>query len=271
MRVALFVEGSAPVGAKDQCARLWNNTLLPALGRTPVDIVIPIGKDAITNMLGLRGSSSAPGLDARICAARKAHDLDPQRDALIIAWDLEPVDKGQRRCGWDEKISVYRGIAESPLPLLQGTAWSASAARAAARLADLKGVLPTATSYRKVTAGSVLGLCMEPMFEALFARDGRAVRRALDLKQDPPGWPSGWGSEERDPSGKLMGPAIAAIRRMRPRHEVRRILRDTWDNAKDEWSEYILKKLLADPSQADAILDHAISRRLRHILPPTRE
>lgn len=268
MRIALFVEGSAPVGPKDHCARLWNKTLLPALGRTPVDIIVPIGKDAITNMLGLPGSSSAPGLDARICQTRATHDLDPAHDALIIAWDLEPIDRGQPRCAWREKVQLYHGIANSPLPSLRDTAWSASAANNARRLGELDGRPPASNSHSRVGPGSVLGVCMEPMFEGLYTRDGRAVRRALDLAQDPPGWPTGWGSKERDPSGKLMGPAIAAIRRMRPSHPVRRIIRDTWDNAKDEWGEYLLKKLLATPEQADHILDHPISRRLKYILPP---
>lgn len=267
MKIALFVEGSAPVGSKDQCARLWNETLLPALGRTPVDVVVPIGKDAITNMLGLPGSSSAPGLDARICDARRTHSLDPTRDALIVAWDLEPVDKGQPRCAWGEKLGVYQGIADSPLSLLKGTTWAASAAAAAAQLSKQRGVPPTGRSHRSIVAGSVLAVCMEPMFEALFTHDGRAVRRALDLKHDPPGWPTGWGPHERDPSRKLMGPAIAAIHRLRPAHPVRKIIRETWRNAKDEWGEYILRKLLADETQREAILEHAISRRLKSILP----
>lgn len=271
MKIALFVEGSAPVGSKDQCARLWNTTLLPALGRTPVDVVVPIGKDAITNMLGLPGSSSAPGLDARICDARRTHNLDPDRDALIVAWDLEPVDKDQRRCAWDEKISVYQGIANSPLSLLRDTAWAACAAKAATQLENLRDVPPTGRSQRTVKAGAVLAVCMEPMFEALFTRDGRAVRRALDLKHDPPGWPTGWGVEARDPSARLMEPAIAAIRRIRPAHQVRRIIRDTWGNAKDEWSEYIIRKLLADEAQREAILEHAISRRLKNILPRSKD
>lgn len=269
MKIVLFVEGSSPVGSRDQCARLWNTTLLPALGRTSVDVVVPIGKDAITNMLGLPGSSSAPGLDARICDARKTHNLEPERDALIVAWDLEPVDEGQRRCAWDEKLSVYQGIAHSPLPLLKGTAWTASAASAAKHLKALEGVPPTGHSSRIVEPGSILAVCMEPMFEALFTRDGRAVRRALDLKQDPPGWPTGWGPEQRDPSKKLMGPAIAAIRRMRPKHQVRRIIREAWENAKDEWSEYIIRKLLTDETQHEALLEHSISQRFSCILPPS--
>ncbi|MBK7823675.1 hypothetical protein [Nannocystis sp.] len=271
MKIALFVEGSTPVGSKDQCARLWN-TLLPALGRTSVDVVVPIGKDAITNMLGLPGSTSAPGLDARICDARRTHKLDPARDALIVAWDLEPpVDKDQRRCAWDEKIGVYQGIASSPLALLRDTAWAACAAKAATQLENLRDVPPTGRSQRTVKAGAVLAVCMEPMFEALFTHDGRAVRRALDLKDDPPGWPTGWGPNERDPSRKLMGPAIAAIHRMRPAHPVRKIIRETWRNAKDEWGEYILRKLLADETQRKLILEHAISRRLKNILPRSKD
>lgn len=235
MRIALFVEGSAPLGSKDRCKALWNATLLPALGRAPVDIVVPIGKNAITNMLGLPGSSSAPGLDARICQARDENGLDPERDALVIAWDLEPIDEGRRRCGWDEKRDLYRGIATSPLPLLQGTAWSRSAATNAARLDALRDQPPTGLSHSAVQPGSVLAVCMEPRFDVLLTRDGRALRRALDLGEDPKGWPTGWGwstgtrrsNEERDPSGKLLGPAIAALRRIRPKPTVLRHIHET--------------------------------------------
>ncbi len=188
MRIALFVEGSAPVGSKDHCDRLWNTTLLPALGRTPVDIIVPIGKNAITNMLGLPGSSSAPGLDTLICQRQIRHDLDPARDALIIAWDLEPIDKGKARCALDELISVYTKLADSLL--LQCPAWSISAAKCAKRLEPRKGQKPpTELNNSRVEPGSVLAVCMEPMFEGLYTRDGRAIRRALDLSQDPPGWP----------------------------------------------------------------------------------
>lgn len=275
MRIAMFVEGSAPLGSKDHCARLWNTTLFPALGCAAVDLVIPIGKDAITNMLGLHGSSSAPALDALICQRRTRHGLDPDRDALIIAWDLEPIDEGRTRCALDELIDVYRALGCSTL--LQDTAWSRSAANQVTRLEPRRGMRPpTGLNHARVVPGSVVAVCMNPMFDVLLTRDGKALRRTLDLAQDPPGWPTGWGwptgtklsGEQRDPSGKLMAPAITAVRRIRPKHKVRRQIRETWENAKDEWSEYFLRKLLADPAQAEHIIDHPILRRLKAILPP---
>lgn len=268
MRVALFVEGSAPVGSRDHCAHLWNGTLLPALGCAPADIVVPIGKDAISRLRGLRTSTSAPGLDAKIVQAADQSKLDPRHDALVIAWDLEPIDRNQRRCAWDEKLGLYRGLAASPL--LQGTSWARYAAGRAEALERLHDRPPTGMSHSRVAPGSVLALCMEPMFEALLGRDGRAVRRALGLETDPPGWPTGWGrSDVKDPSNELFAPAIVALRGLRPHPPVRRRIRETWQNAKDEWAEYILRQFFADSDGTAArhVREHAIARRLAHIFP----
>lgn len=268
MRVALFVEGSAPLGSKDHCRALWNDTLLPALGRAPVDLVIPIGKDAISRLRNLRTSSSAPGLDARIADVRRTHALDPARDALLVAWDLEPIDPDRERCAWDEKVGLYEGLATSPL--LAGTTWAADAERRARALRGLQGRPASRQSASKLAPGSVLALCMDPMFEALLARDGRAIRRALGLDADPPNWPTGWGLTERDPSARLLGRAIAAMRELRPKPTVRRHIRENWQNAKDEWGDYLLRKLLTDPTQTATIHTHPIATRLRHVLPPAR-
>lgn len=235
MRVALFVEGSAPVGNVDHCTKLWNATLLPALGRAPVDVIVPIGKDAISRMRGLRTSTSAPGLDARIAQTRRLHNLDPATDAIVIAWDLEPVDPDHRRCAFDEKLGLYKGIAESAL--LADTSWALDAAARAAVLALRAGTTPAGASLSRLQPGTVLALCMEPMFEGLLVHDGRAVRDALGLSAYPSGWPSGWGGAERDPSKRLMAPAIDLMRAQRPRAPVRRLIRDNWRNAKDEWGD----------------------------------
>ncbi|MCY1058057.1 hypothetical protein [Nannocystis sp. SCPEA4] len=266
MRIALFVEGSAPVGSRDHCAKLWNGTLLPALGCAPVDFIVPIGKDAISRLRGLRTSTSAPGLDTKIREFADREGLDPQQDALVIAWDLEPIDKNRRRCAWDEKLGVYRGLEGSSL--LEGTAWARNAAARADALESFRDRAPTGRSHSRVSPGTVLALCMEPMFEALLARDGRAVRRALGFDNDPPGWPSGWGrSDVRDPSTQLFAPAIAAVRNFRPRKPVLRQIREPWQNAKDEWGEYLLRHLLEDPQQAALLRAHAIAQRLIHLLP----
>lgn len=270
MGVALFVEGSVPHGPRDHCARLWNETLLPALGRAPVTCIVPIGKDAITRLRNLRASTSAPGLDARIVDSITRHGLDPARDALVIAWDLEPVDRGQPRCAWHEKLGVYRGLAGSSLPGLQNTPWARSAAARAEALDRCRGRPPTGQSRSVVGPGTVLGVCMEPMFEGLLAHDGRAVRRAMGLGNDPRNWPADrrWSPEERDPSTMLLAAAVDAMREIRPKPPIRKLIRAVYDEAKDEWCEYLLRQLLADPAQAAAIRAHPIARRLLHILPP---
>lgn len=269
MRIALFVEGSVPHGSRDHCARLWNERLLPALERAPVDHVIPFSKGAISRMLGRSRSPAGSSLDGRILDVRNQYGLNPSRDAIVIAWDLEPIDPLQTRCAWREKVELYEALAASTLLREHADAWACSAAQRAAALRVLAGRPPRGVNHSRVTPGSVLGLCMEPMFEALLTRDGRAIRRALGLAEDPPGWPTGWGPGERDPSRRLLGPAIAAIRRLRPKPEVcRRTIREPWDNAKDEWGEYLLRHLLADPKEAANIREHAIARRLAYLLPP---
>lgn len=270
MKVVLFVEGSAPHGPKDHCARLWNHTLLPALGRAPADVIVPIGKDSITIMLGLRASSAAPGLDTRIVEVIRRHQIDPERDALVIAWDLEPVDKGRPRCAWHEKLGLYRGIAESPLPGLQNTAWVRSAAAQMARIEQFGGVPPEGLNRSRLRPGTVLGICMEPMFEGLLAQDGRAVRRAMDLSSEPPGWPPArkWNPHERNPSSTLLAAAVDAMREMRPKAELRKKLHAIYDEAKDEWCDYLLRRLFEVSDHAAVIRSHPIARRLAHIFPP---
>lgn len=269
MRVALFVEGSAPLADKDYCKRLWNEVLLPGLGRAPMDVVVPIGKNAISRLRGLPTSNSAPGLDERIQRLLVGESsLDPTKDAVVIAWDLEPVDTGRPRCAFHEKKGLYAGIATSPL--LVGTAWAQDAARRAQRLDHLAGQPPTGAHLSQIRPGTVLGVCMDPMFEGLMAHDGRAIRNALDLTSDPVGWPTGWGTDERNPSDRLLGPAIDAMRRIRPPAKVRRKIFNNWRCAKDEWGHLLLGKLLADPSQAAIIRAHAIAQRLSAILPPMR-
>lgn len=244
---------------------------MPALGCAPVDLVVPFGKGAIVNMLGLPASTRAEGLDARIVDAARRHRLAPEQDAIIIAWDLEPPIKRRDRCAWREKVDVYQGIADSPLETLRGTAWARSAAERAQRLRQLQDVPPRGEHHGRALPGTVLALCMEPMFEALLTRDGSAVRRALGLAQDPPDWPSGWGDENvRDPSKHLMGRAIGALFAVRPRARIRSKIPSIWQNAKDEWAAYILTQFFADPDgkAARSVREHPIARRLAHILPP---
>lgn len=282
MQIALFVEGSGPVGVRsreqdppserardrDHLSYLWNECLLDALGRVPVKPIIPIGKDAISRLRGLTTSTSTSGLDARIDQARKSHALDPERDAIVIAWDLVPIDPNQRRCPWDEKVGLYRGLAESEIMCKNAEPWARSAKQQAETLLALKGQEPRAESVRRVVPGSVLGLCMEPMFEGLLTRNGRAIRTAFGLSEDPKNWPTGWRPDHPDPS-RLLGRAVAALRNIRPKTSIcKQIFYEPWENAKDEQGAFILRQLLAEPSEAEHIRKHAIALRLAHILPP---
>jgi hypothetical protein len=110
---------------------------------------------------------------------------------------------------------------------------------------------------------------MEPMFEGLFVRDGRSVRRAMGLDREPPGWPAAkqWSDRERSPS-RTPEEAIDAMRELRPKPPIRRVVHSIYKEGKDEWCDYLLRRLLADPTQAAEICAHPIARRLAHLLPP---
>jgi len=188
----------------------------------------------------------------------------------VVAWDLEPVDKGHLRCAWREKLGLYRGLAGSPLKLLQNTAWARSAAAQAAELERLADKQPARVSRSTARPGTVLCVCMEPMFEGLLAHDGRAIRLAMGLQSDPPGWPGPrrWSSKERDPSRNLLAAAVDAMHEIKPRPAIRRKIPAIFQEAKDEWGEFLLRQLLTDPEQAAIIRSHPIAQRLAHILPP---
>ena len=107
---------------------------------------------------------------------------------------------------------------------------------------------------------------MEPMFEALLVGDEQAVRRALGIEgaQSPRGWPAtGWGVPPvQRPDATLLVPAIASLKRARPKPEVtKRIVGDFRTN-KDGWGEYLLRQLLGDDQARPVVLGHPIYRRL---------
>ena len=65
----------------------------------------------------------------------------------------------------------------------------------------------------------------------------------------------------------LLAAAVDAMREIRPKAEVRKKIHAIYDDAKDEWCEYLLRRLLADPEHAAVIRSRPIARRLAHILP----
>jgi len=111
----------------------------------------------------------------------------------------------------------------------------------------------------------VVAVCMEPMFEGLLVQDEQAVRRALGLEgeRSPRGWPgTGWGNPgERRPDRTLLVPAIASLKRLRPRPDVTRRIPGDFRTNKDGWGEYLVRQLLGDTRARPAVLGHPICQR----------
>jgi hypothetical protein len=106
------------------------------------------------------------------------------------------------------------------------------------------------------------------MFEALLVQDEAAVKRALGLRKRPRGWPShGWADPaERRPDQTVLGPAIRALSRMRPRPAVLRAVRGDMRTNKDGWGEFLLRRLLEDSQARPVLLAHPLSRRLVELI-----
>ena len=118
----------------------------------------------------------------------------------------------------------------------------------------------------------VLAICMEPMFESLLTQDESAVRRALGLRGQVRGWPRhGWAdSGERRPDDRILAPAILAASNQRPKPEPCRQIGGDMRTRKNEWGEFLLRKLLEDEKARATVLAHPIARRLAELVGDTR-
>ncbi len=264
LRVALFVEGSkSPPGKRDPLAKLWNETLVSALGIAGFHRVYPISKKHLVAM--------NPELPRPVGAGESfdrmliRHLNSEPFDAAVVAWDLVPPwDPEREYCRWNEILDFYGLLARShvlPDEWLQ---------KAQGRLADLQNrpVPRHRLGPPSLERGMILCVWMEPMFESLLVQDERAVKRALGVTTTPEGWPtSGWGDpRERQPDQRVLGRAILSIKRTKPKLQcVRQIPGDMRTN-KNEWGEYILRKMLEDNRGRSIILNHPICVRLTELL-----
>jgi hypothetical protein len=267
LRIALFVEGSESPSVRrgrQVLESLWNHGLGQALRLPAFDPVVPISKTHLVAMDPGNPPMSGAGerldqLIARVLA-RKPFDI------AVVAWDLVPAwNPAGEFCRWIETVDLYRFLAASddlPEP------WRDKARR---RFEEL--------SHRRVPGdrrrppvlepGTVLPVCMEPVFEGILVQDERALRRALDLEGETVrGWPrQGWGDpQDRRPDLNLLTPAIQALRAHQPRRSVLRRIHGDMRTAKSEWAEYLLRKLLEDENGRTLVLNHPLSKRLAELL-----
>lgn len=265
LRTALFVEGSfgLPNRALTLPHRaLWRETIAPALGLLPPDDVIPISKAQLAQ-LRRNDPTLAGSKQPSISGSAEALDQLMQRwlnrhpfDVAIVAWDLVPrLNHLTETCRWHETLELYRLLGASKLP----DPWPQ---RARLRFAELaQRPHPGArTRLPSITPGTVLAVCMEPMFEGIFA-DERALRAALKMKGVTSRlWPSKW--DPRRPDNELVGPAIAAAQAAK----VQLPIRCGFQQAKDEWGAYLFRTILADPEHGPRLAEHALLRRLREVM-----
>jgi hypothetical protein len=188
-------------------------------------------------------------------------------DAAVVAWDLVPPWHADGEyCRWKETVDFYRFLGQSTvLP----NVWRE---RARARFSELEHrAQPGIRSGPPlVERGTILPVCMEPMFESLLVQDERCVKKALNVKQTPAGWPtSGWGDpNERQPDQRLLARAILSIKSIRPQPSYVKQIRGDMRTNKDGWDEYILRRLLMHEDCRTKIENHPISIRLKGLLIP---
>jgi hypothetical protein len=187
-------------------------------------------------------------------------------DAAVIAWDLVPAwNPTGEYCRWQETLDFYRYLSLSdglPEPWRQ---------RAGDRLAELESRGEPAARMQppRLARHTILALCMEPMFEGLLVQDEAAIKRALGLAGNIPGWPrQGWGdTKELRPDQRLLQPAVLAARSMKPQPKAIAGVRGSWITNKDGWGELLLQRLLLDTEASPRVLAHPLCRRLAEIGP----
>ncbi len=260
MDVALFVEGSSsppPPRGLRALDRIWTDHLCGLLGVASFSIVVPISKKHLVAMdpENPKMSGASEPLDQLIARRIRADGFE----AALVAWGLVPAwNPADRGCRWDETVRFYEMLATSvDLPEL----W---VAYARARYAELRSrSTPGARSGPPtLQPGACIALCMDPMFEDLLVASEAAVKRALEVSGRPAGWPR-W-NRSPNPDRDILAPAIAALPY---RSSVRRRVRGDFRTKKDDWGEYLLRKLLDDDAVRSALASHPVVLRLGEVLP----
>ena len=267
LRLVLFAEGSeSPPSSRSRqvLARIWNERLAVALELPLFERVFPISKTHLVAMDPTNPPMSGAGerLDQLIARMLKQTPFD----AALVAWDLcPPWNPEGEYCRWTETVDLYRFLAESDcLPDL----WRR---RAQLRYQELNGrPKPSERSAPPIVEpGSILPLCMEPMFESLLVQDEGAVRRAMGVEgTSVKGWPKrGWGDAGvRRPDQDLLAPAVRALLNIRPKRDVLRLVRGDMKTHKSEWGELLLRRMIDDARARHLITEHPIARRLSELL-----
>lgn len=262
LKVVLFVEGS--LGEKDRSGRpwldiLWSDKLAAALGLKPFARVVPFHKGQLTALDNQEGFRRSPSMNVGLDELIRVELARDSFDAGIIAFDLlPPWDAKAKVCRWEETLRFYRAMKNSPrLPEDFRT-------RAGERLAELEArARPSERSAPpRLGKGSLLALCMDPEFEAVFENE-IAVRRALGVGAKlPKGWPPTWG-EGGVALKTLLSRAINSARSLEPVPKVLRQIRGDFVDRPHEWAAYFAGS--SDARMLETISRHPTSQRLREL------
>lgn len=262
-RVALFVEGSKSHqhqhGRFDPLDAIWNELLCNATGVKSFDFVFPITKGLLVAMdpSNPKMPGNAEPFDERLARMLKLHEFD----AAVVAWDLVPKWNPEAAfCRRQETLDLYRFLSQSKSEALPNH-WKVEAE---ARLVELNSrVNDQKHKVPKLKQGMTLALCMEPMFEVVLTPHEAALKEAFGCKSTPKNWPQrGWGDPHlREPDKKLLAPAVDAVLAVRPKLPCTKHIRGDFEK-KNDWGEYLLRRLLADERVRPLILGTPFVERL---------
>jgi hypothetical protein len=261
MRIGLVVEGSHVFHSRtrvDLLEQLWSQEIPRAVHCLRPAKVFGISKGSIAamrlNRTALRRTTSiAEPLDHILERLRRVHRID----CFVVAWDLVPPwDKQAPLCRWNETLGLYEGLS------LSNALDRPFRDFAAARFREMSGRRSPNRRHAtpRLEAGSVMAVCMEPLFEAVFM-DEHAMRRSLGVTgRRTRGWPSGW-DHENVRASEIVEAAVDAARNLTPMPPVFRKIRQGYETLKTEWGIHFVQSRAFDKSLAN----HPVGKRLAEI------
>jgi hypothetical protein len=266
-KAVLFVEGAFTPHPRyaEPLGRIWQTHLVQCLQLIAIDRVVPIDKTYLVamerpevNKKKLSGAGWQP-LDLLIARELEKEDFD----VAVIAWDLQPPwDPNAKACGPQEVVKLYHGLSESEaLPDEPWRRWARN------RFRELGG---RKKGQRKpdtpsLEAGAILAVCMEPVFESLLIVCEQTIMRTLGVKhRGRVKWPT-W-NKHRDRPENLLQLAIKAARQVRPMPEAINRVPGDMITAKNNWDEYLLRKMIEDEQCLAEVRQHPTAARLVRLL-----
>ncbi len=204
-----------------------------------------------------RTTAIAEPLDALLERLRSAHRID----CFVVAWDLiPPWDREAAMCRWTETLALYEGLSVSDSLDQRFRDFAAN------RFAEMsRRSRPSARpSPAELMVGSVVAVCMEPLFESAFM-DERAMRKSLGvLGRRMKGWPSSGWERNNARASEIIGAAVDAARGAAPTAPLFRKIRQGYETLKTEWGIHFIE------SRAFDIKHHPFGKRLAEIRKPRK-